>query len=208
MDCGVTGLSALARVEEVEVSQVERRSDEQRFVSIFRAGKMSRGGTEELCVLRNISTGGAMVAHNSDLQIGERITLDMRFDEHLEATVAWVKGDRCGVQFDGAIDLPKILAGHTRGAKPRPPRLRVDCVIRIVAGNVEHRAALHDISQAGACLAIDDRTLPRDAEFRIKLEALGDHRAITCWRRGGFLGVNFATPLQMWPLNDWVRAQR
>ena len=201
-------MSALARSEEIEVSRVERRSGNDRYVSIFRAGKLSRGGVDELCVLRNISAGGAMIAHNSTLEVGERVTLDLRFDEHLEATVAWVKGDRSGLQFDGQIDLPKILAGHTAGPKPRPPRLRADIAVTLIAGKTEHRARLHDISQAGACFAVDDRTLPRDPEFRVVLEGLGTFRAIACWRRGGFLGVNFASTLQMWPLNDWVRAWR
>lgn len=192
----------------MEIARVERRADDQRYVSIFRAGKMARGGHEELCVLRNISTGGAMIAHNSDLEIGERVTLDLRFDEHLEATVVWIKGDRCGVQFDGEVDLAKLLAGHTSGPKPRPPRVRTATEIKIFAGNTQHRALLRDISQAGACLAVDDRTLPRDPEFRVVLEGLGTFRAIACWRRGGFLGLNFASTLQMWPLNDWVRSQR
>ncbi|HTI31166.1 MAG TPA: PilZ domain-containing protein [Sphingomonas sp.] len=193
---------------EGEIARVERRSDEQRYVSIFRAGKMSRGGHEELCVLRNISTGGAMIAHNSDLAVGERIALNLRFDDQFEAQVVWVKGDRCGVKFDDEIDLPKILAGHTAGPKPRPPRLRTATEIKILAGSTEHRALLRDISQAGACLAVDERVLPRDPEFRVLLEGLGTFRAIVCWRRGGFLGVNFASTLQMWPLNDWVRSRR
>lgn len=191
-----------------ESARVERRSDEQRYVSIFRAGKMSRCGHEELCVLRNISAGGAMIAHNSDLQVGEPIALNMRLDEQLDAEVVWVKGDRCGVQFATAVDLPKFLAGHTAGPKPRPPRLRTDIAVTLFAGKVEHRATLRDISQAGACLAVDDRTLPREVEFRVVLEGLGTFRAIACWRRSGFVGVNFASTLQMWPLNDWVRARR
>jgi hypothetical protein len=192
----------------MEIARVERRSGEQRYVSIFRAGKMARSGHEELCVLRNISTGGAMIAHNGDLVVGEKITLDLRFDEQLEATVVWVKGDRCGVQFGSEVDLPSILSGHTSGPKPRPPRIRMATEVKLCAGTGEHRALLRDISQAGACLAVDDRTLPRDAEFRVVLEGLGTYRAIACWRRGGFLGVNFASTLQMWPLNDWVRSRQ
>lgn len=202
-------MSALnARISESEIARVERRVDEDRYVSIFRAGKLSRGGAEELCVLRNISTGGAMIAHNGDLQIGERITLDLRLDESLEGVVVWIRGDRFGMQFDVPADLPRILAGHTAGPKPRPPRLRVDRAVTLTAGKDQHRALLRDISQAGACLAIDDRKLPRAPEFRVMLDGLGDFRAIACWRRGGFVGVNFASTLQMWPLNDWVRSAR
>lgn len=201
-------MSAVALGEETEISRVERRSGDDRYVSIFRAGKLTCRGGEELCVLRNISTGGAMIAHNGTLEIGERVSLDLRLDEHFEATVAWVKGDRSGIQFDGPIDLPKILAGHTAGPKPRPPRLRTNIEVTLFAGKTEHRAKLRDISQAGACLAIDERTLPRDPEFRVGLDKLGTFRAIVCWRRSGFIGVNFASTLQMWPLNDWVRARR
>jgi hypothetical protein len=86
--------------------------------------------------------------------------------------------------------------------------LRTDIAVGLFAGRTEHRAQLRDISQAGACLAIDDRTLPRDSEFRVVLDGLGTFRAIPCWRRGGFVGVNFASTLQMWPLNDWVRSRR
>ena len=149
-----------------------------------------------------------MIAHNSDLAVGERIALNLRFEDQFEAQVVWVKGDRCGVRFDDEIDLPKILAGHTAGTKPRPPRLRTATEIKILAGSKEHPALLRDISQAGACLAVDERVLPRDPEFRVVLEGLGTFRAIVCWRRGGFLGLNFASTLQMWPLNDWVRSRR
>lgn len=201
-------VSASAQIDDTEVFRVERRSDEDRYVSIFRAGKLTCGEYEELCVLRNISAGGAMIAHNSVLAEGERVSLDLRFDEHLEGTVVWNKGDRSGIRFDGPIDLPKILAGHTSGPKPRPPRVRVDTAITLLVGKTEHHAQLRDISQAGACLLIDERTLPRATEFRVALEGLGTFRAIVCWRRGGFVGVNFASTLQMWPLNDWLRARR
>lgn len=194
--------------EEMIVSRVDRRSGEDRYVSIFRTGKITRSSGEELCVLRNISTGGAMIAHNGDLTIGEHVTLDLRLDERLEATVAWVKQERSGLQFDVEADLPKILAGHTAGPRPRPPRLRVAAMVGLTAGSIRQRVLLRDISQTGACLAIDETTLPRVPELRIALAGLGDYRAIVCWRRGGFMGVNFASTLPMWPLNDWVRTTR
>lgn len=196
-----------ARTTESEFSRVERRASEDRYVSIFRAAKLSRGGVEELCVLRNISAGGAMLAHNAGLQVGEQISLDLRLDDHLDASVVWVKDDRCGLKFAAPADLPRILAGHTGGTKPRPPRLRVSVDIALMADKTEYRGQLRDISQAGACIAVDDRTVPRLPEFRVGLRGMGDYRAIVCWRRSGFVGVNFASTLPMWPLNDWVRAQ-
>ena len=192
--------------EEMIVSSVERRSGDNRYVSIFRTGKISRVGGEELCVLRNISNGGAMIAHNGDLIVGERVTLDLRLDESLEATVVWVKGERSGLHFDTEADLPKILAGHTAGPRPRPPRLRIATTVGVTAGQTKARVAIRDISQTGACFEEDK--LPRLQEFRVILDGLGDYRAIVCWRRDGLIGVNFASTLPMWALNDWVRAQR
>ncbi|CAM3114061.1 hypothetical protein SPAN111604_04385 [Sphingomonas antarctica] len=192
--------------EEMIVSSVERRSDDNRYVSIFRTGRISRVGGEELCVLRNISTGGAMIAHNGDLDIGERVTLDLRLDESLVATVVWVKGERSGLQFDTEADLPKILAGHTAGPRPRPPRLRIAAIVGVTAGQTRARVTLRDISQTGACF--EEGKLPRVPELRVVLDGLGDYRAIVCWRRGGLIGVNFASTLPMWPLNDWVRSAR
>ena len=115
-------MSALARNEESEVSRVERRSGDDRYVSIFRAGKLSRDGIEELCVLRNISAGGAMIAHNSPLETGDRISLDLRLDEHFEATIAWVKGDRSGLYFDTPIGtlMDPSRARRVCGSLPRP----------------------------------------------------------------------------------------
>ena len=198
--------AAQASGEEMIVSSVERRSADNRYVSIFRTGKISRAGGEELCVLRNISSGGAMIAHNGDLIVGERVTLDLRLDESLEATVVWVKGERSGLQFDTEADLPKILAGHTAGPRPRPPRLRMAATVGVTVGASKHRVALRDISQTGACF--EEGKLPRVPELRIVLDGLGVYRAIVCWRRDGLIGVNFASTLPMWPLNDWVRSQQ
>ena len=203
-------MSALqARSVEDEQAAPERRSGDERYVSIFRNAKLSRAdGSEELCVLRNISTGGAMLAHNSNFAVGERIKLDLRLDEQMAARIAWVKDQRCGVAFDTPADLPRILAGHSAGPRPRPPRLQVTAHVWLTTGQVTHPATLCNISQTGACLAIDEGRLPRAPEFRIALGELGDFRAIPCWRRGGLMGVNFVSTLPMWPLNDWVRKQR
>jgi hypothetical protein len=72
----------------------------------------------------------------------------------------------------------------------------------------EHRALVRNISQTGACLNVDEKTLPRTPELRVMLDGLGDFRSVVCWRRSGFMGVNFVSTLPMWPLNEWVRAQR
>lgn len=197
-----------AQTEQQELP--ERRAGDDRTVSIFRAGKLSReDGTEELCVVRNVSGGGAMLAHNGQFAEGERVQLDLRLDERLPARIVWVKDDRCGLEFDTPVDLAEILAAHEGELmRPRPPRLRVVAATRLAIGGTEYPAQLRDISRTGACFAIDEARLPRAPECRALLTGLGDYRAIVCWRRGGFIGVNFASTLQMWPLNDWVRAQR
>lgn len=184
----------------------DRRQSGERFVTIFRAGKLSRERGEELCVLRNVSSGGAMLHHNGQFSVGERVTLDLRLDENLDGRIAWVGDGRCGMAFGRKIDLERLLAGHAEdGLKPRQPRLRLVRPAKLKVDAHELEVVLRDVSQNGACIAYGSNIVPSRPEMRLGLDGLGDYRAIVRWRRGGFIGFNFASTLPMWALNEWVR---
>lgn len=191
----------------VAVVQPDRRENE-RYVTLYRAGKLTHGEDEQLVMLRNVSANGAMVNHNGRFAVDDRVTLDLRLDERLSGRVAWVKDDRIGIAFLEPTDLARLLARHERERfKPRAPRLRVTAPVELRLETGPVAGVLRDLSQHGACVA-PATPLPPIPELRLVLPEFGNYRAIVRWRRGGFIGLNFVSTLPMWDLNNWVRAQR
>ncbi len=76
--------------------------------------------------VRNLSEGG-MMAEGDDLRVGrgQLVSVELRNVGSVEATVAWVEGNRCGVAFVDPIDPARVrepvaAAGTDAGlAQPR-----------------------------------------------------------------------------------------
>ena len=123
----------------------DRRSEE-RYLSLLRVGAMTVAGTRELCLIRNISAGGMMIRAYSHINVGTRLSIELKQGDAVSGIVQWVENGLTGVTFDSPIDVLGLLASGT-GPRPRLPRIEVDCtawvrqdgdVVRTRAVNVCH----------------------------------------------------------------------
>ena len=188
-------------------SDAERRASE-RFVTIFRPGKITHSKGEELCLVRNISPDGAMAQVGNIFAIGEDVILDFRFEEQIRATVAWLRDGHVGLQFAVPIDLSGVFAlSSDDGRKPRAPRLRIPAAGRLQVDRDVIQIVLTDVSQAGAKIHSSARLAP-GMDVLLSLDGLGDLHATVRWARGGLAGVAFSRPIGIWQLAAWVRDQR
>lgn len=78
--------------------------------------------------VRNLSAGGMMAEGDTDIERGERVSVELRRIGTVSGNVAWVQGRRFGVAFDKEID-PKRARPQVQGEKidvPHYARPKVD----------------------------------------------------------------------------------
>lgn len=201
-------MSALKTVDEpVSGPTVERRQGE-RFVTIFRVGKVTRLSGEELCMLRNLSPGGAMAHVASPFGIDERVSIDLRFIDPVSARVAWTRDGVVGFAFAEEIDLPRVLSARSDpDQRARPPRLSVNAQAQLRVGHEAFQVVTTDISQKGAKIFVGV-PLGLGLEMRLAVEGLPLVAGTVRWSAGGMAGLSFDRPYDVWELSRWAKAQR
>jgi hypothetical protein len=100
------------------------------------------------------------------------------------------------MSFHGPIDQPTQAAGRRKAA-----RLRLALPARIILISGHHRCQLIDLSQSGACIALDQPALPPGADVVLMAEGVETFGTVV-WRRGSQFGVKFDEAL---PRDDVVR---
>lgn len=183
----------------------DRRTD-QRYATIFRAARIVCGGREGLCLIRNISAGGAMARLYAPIAVGEEVAIELKAGPTIPGHIRWVRGGDAGIQFTEHIDVERLLAGAAQppdGPVPRQPRLAVGAPALIRCGIVYRPVLVHDISQGGAKVdaaewaAVDDPVVLRIAGLPI-LEG------VVRWCDGRRAGVRFDRPLALETLARWA----
>lgn len=76
--------------------------------------------------VRDISSSGALLEGTPVPTVGDAITVH-RHDRELAAHVVWVRGNRCGVCFDSAVDVSWFIGRGKAGAAPAH-QARVDAI--------------------------------------------------------------------------------
>src|SRR6185295_3433282 len=127
---------------------VERREGD-RQLTLFRVGSLMIGDRRELCLIKNISSGGILIRAYCTIAVGTRVSVELKCGESVDGTALWVKGDTVGVEFDKPVDVVELLATSMEGPRPRMPRIEVDCVTWIRDGADVHRVTARDVSQGG-----------------------------------------------------------
>jgi hypothetical protein len=187
------------------------RRNDQRHLSVFRVGKLMTSTGQELCLIRNISSGGLM-AHIYSAHIAEeRVEIELKAGRTVQGKVVWARDKKIGVQFDEKIDVAEVLAPHPNDAKPdlvpRAPRLDIRRRGRLRIGAHYQLIELHDISQGGAKIspAGDAKT---DDEVILLLEGLPPLPGLVRWCHNDTVGITFKTSIPFEQLASWVPAQR
>lgn len=184
----------------------ERRG-EVRHTSLLRIGKLSTALDQRLCMIRNISSAGAMLKLYQPIGVGEAVDVEVTPDCPVAATVIWTQDDLAGVAFVEAIDVVAVLQG-TKAEGPyrrvaRTPRLSVRRPATLCTDDVECAVALCDLSLNGAKIETNE-ALAYDLEVAIFVEGLLPLAGRVRWCHDQRAGVEFHIPMQIDVLADWM----
>jgi len=197
-------MSATPRLISETDAERDRRLGE-RHMTILRVGKLVKQGSQQLCLIRNISSGGLMAHVYAPHAIGDRVEIELKSDERLVGEVIWVKDGHVGVRFDGAVEVSDILTHRpgVDGRKSRAPRLDVTCRARLKVGEDRYRVQIRDISQGGVKVEIDE-ALDADSDVLVSVDGLAPIKGVVRWWRDGVAGIAFLRSIPFDALTGWL----
>jgi len=184
----------------------ERREGD-RHLSLFRVGSLTIGDRRELCLIKNVSSGGMLVRAYCPIEPGTRLTVELKEGQNVAGVAAWANGNNVGITFDKPVDVVDLLATSMDGPRPRMPRVEVRCFGSMRDGSRVHRLWTHDISQGG--VKIESRQpLPLGASVVVTLPGLEPQAGMVRWEDGGCFGITFNRLLPLPVLVAWLQQQR
>src|SRR5688572_11518627 len=75
-----------------DVPRYEERRETDRHVTILRVGILVVEGRRELCLIRNVSSGGLKAHVYSPLVVGQRVAIEFRTEQPMSGTIVWTEG--------------------------------------------------------------------------------------------------------------------
>lgn len=185
--------------------QPERRS-EDRHLTLFRVGSILIDGRRELCLVKNISAGGALVRAYCRLRADLELQIELKEKQPIPGRVNWVKGTDAGITFDERVDVVDLLRSSAEGPRPRMPRVEVRCVVFVREGATTNRAKLINVSQGG--LSVDsENQLTVGSDVTVTLPGLAPQAAVVRWSEGSRYGISFNTVLPLAGLTEWLQGR-
>jgi hypothetical protein len=173
-------------------------------------GALTVGSIRQVCSIRKISAGGALVHVDGPIAPGERLDLELMTGEQLGGTVAWQRGSEVGLRFDAPIDVFAVIAQDIvsqPGERRRMPRVEL-----VVQGLLETEegtevVTTRDISQGGAKIDVPFALAP-DARFLISLDGLPPLQGVVRWSQDHVAGIAFLPELRWQELMLWLKERR
>jgi hypothetical protein len=186
-------------------AQAERRSDE-RHLTLFRVGSILIDSRRELCLVKNISAGGALIRAYCRLQPDLELQIELKEQQPIPGRVNWVKGTDAGITFNEPVDVVELLKSNGDGPRPRMPRVEVRCVVFVREGATTNRATLLNISQGGLSV-YSDNGLTVGSDVTVSLPGLAPQAAVIRWSEGSRYGISFNTVLPLAGLTEWLQTR-
>ena len=183
-----------------------RRTDE-RHLTLFRVGTLIVDEHRELCLVKNISAGGALIRVYCSLEPDTRLQVELRERQPVAGSVTWVKGSDAGITFDEPVDVVELLKSTSDGPRPRMPRVEVSCVVFVREGAILHRSILQNISQGGVSVETAN-PLTAGADVTVSLPGLPPQGGVVRWNAGARVGITFNTVLPLAGLVEWLHARQ
>lgn len=186
--------------------QSSRRCDD-RHLTLFRVGAIIVGERRELCLVKNISAGGALIRAYCLLEPDQRVEVELKEGQRVAGQVTWVRGSEAGLTFDRPVDVVDLLKTSSNGPRPRMPRVEVSCIGFVREGAILHRAMLHNISQGGVSVEAAN-PLTVGADVAVSLPGLPPQSAVVRWNDGQRYGITFNTVLPLAGLVEWLHSRQ
>ena len=178
--------------------------------SVFQPGALVAGSIRQICLIRKLSAGGAVLHADLPIEEGRRLELELETGEQLEGTVAWRRGGELGLRFDEALDVLPIVARNLAsqpGERRRMPRIELKCSALLETSSQSLMVTIRDVAQGGVRI---DAPVPLAAEDPVSVfpEGLRPLEGVVRWSSGGSAGIGFGRELQWQELMPWLRARR
>lgn len=180
----------------------DRRADE-RHLTLFRVGSIILADRRELCLVKNVSAGGALIRAYCELETGLRLKIELKEQLPIAGRVGWVRGTDAGIVFEEQVDIIELLKSSGEGPRPRMPRVEVSCVGFVREGAKLNRMVVHNISQGGLSIECAN-ALSVGADVMVTLPGMAPQGAIVRWNDGKRYGIGFITLLPLAGLVNWL----
>ena len=188
--------------------QPDRRK-QSRYMTILRVGTLIIDGRRELCLIRNISAGGLMAHVYSSLPLDQQLSVELKTNQPIAGTVAWIEGSNVGIAFNEIVDVEDLLATQSvleNGWRPRLPRVEVDRLATLRVGATTYGVSTRDISQGGVKVETDH---PFDVgdEVVLTLDKFRPIHGQVRWYNDGLCGISFNHVIPFHELMGWLRGK-
>jgi hypothetical protein len=190
-----------------EMPNVTEQRDDQREPSLLRISCLLLDDRRELCLVRNISAGGALVRTYSPVAVGRRVALELKAGESVAGVVRWCEGNMIGIMFLHQLDVVDLLANSLDWPRPRQPRVEVQLLARLEVDGGMRIGQLLDISQGGLKLRSSSR-FARNQLVQVRTRDLPVLEGRVRWSQNDVHGLVFNEPLPLQMLVRWVRKQQ
>lgn len=195
-------------LQDSDTSEEHRRSDRQ-VVTVRWVAKMTGEKGQELCLIRNISTGGVMANIYSTHEVGEQISLEIRSGQQLQGEIVWMRDGCVGIRFLESVNVDEMLKSASvdrNGLRTRPPRIEVYGQANIKIGDRTYSVDLCDLSQGGVKVTLPE-PIAAGNEVVVSIGGLEDRKSLIRWQKNGRAGLSFVRPISFDLLVEWLSAQ-
>jgi hypothetical protein len=175
--------------------------------AFFQPGALVLGSVRQICQIRKLGGGGAVLHADVPIDEGERLELELEDGESLVGSVVWRQGSEIGLKFDRAIDILPIVARNLAsqpGERRRMPRIEIACPALLEHDGRTELAAIRDIAQGGVKIETP-HPLVQDLQVTVTPEGLHPINGVVRWVDGRVAGIAFARELSWQELMPWLR---
>lgn len=185
-----------------------------RAIATLLIGRLSHGkGPDNLCRIRNVSTGGMLIESGTTLSIGMSVTVELRSGEKLSGAVVWIGSGQAGVRFPEPVDLGAILHQLNPGTqlrsapRRRPIRFEAQCAARVTSLGRTSNVKIDNLSQSGVRLQLPSNTRLENP-LTLLIPGLSPLPAVVRWRIGDEAGLAFLDVIPFTDLSAWLAQRR
>lgn len=192
-----------------EVPAADCAAEVEESVALW-PGALTCGSVRRACWVRKISAGGAVLGCDHDLELGERLELELMSGEQLAGRVAWRSGGEVGLSFDTQIDVFAIIAQdivNQPGERRRMPRVELACPALIETDGRTELVTIRDVSQGGVKLDVPFALAP-EQKLVVTLEGLRPVEGVVRWSDENVAGIAFVPELKWQELMLWLKERR
>ncbi|HYN45168.1 MAG TPA: PilZ domain-containing protein [Allosphingosinicella sp.] len=173
-------------------------------------GALTVGSVRQVCSIRKMSAGGAVLHVDQEVTPGERLDLELMTGEQLGGTVAWRRGSEVGLRFDAPVDVFAIIAQDIvsqPGERRRMPRVETICSALLETAAGTELVTTRDISQGGAKIDVPFALVPEE-RIVITVEGLPPIPSVVRWSGANVAGIAFVPELRWQELMLWLKQRR